>query len=74
MITIEDTTRRRNDIVHRADRPQADPGSEAQEIGYAWAKQAVDTIMHVSLALDELVVGRMAELKTAHTVALQSIT
>jgi hypothetical protein len=65
---IEETARRRNDIVHRADRPQSDPGGEVQEIGYAWAKQAVDTIMHVCLALDELVAIRVKELQaeTAH--------
>jgi hypothetical protein len=63
MNTIEETARRRNDIVHRADRQQVDPGGEAQMISYAWAKQAVDTIMHVCLALDELVAARMTELK-----------
>ena len=61
--TIDETTRRRNDIVHRADRPQADPGGEAQEMSYAWAKQSVDAIMHVCLALDELVIAQMVDLK-----------
>ncbi len=61
--SVEETTRRRNDIVHRADRPQAEPGGDAQEIGYAWSKQAVDTITHVCLALDELVTTRMEELR-----------
>jgi hypothetical protein len=60
---VEDTTRRRNDIVHRADRPQSDPAGEPKEIGYAWSKQAVDTISHVCFALDELVGTRMTELK-----------
>ncbi len=60
---VDETTRRRNDIVHRADRLQAEPGGEAQEIGYAWSKQAVDTIAHVCLALDELVAARMRELE-----------
>jgi hypothetical protein len=68
--TIDETTRRRNDIVHRADRPQANPGADPQEIGYAWSKHAVDTVMHVCFALDELVVAKMAELKAAsQTVA-----
>ncbi|MBA3474039.1 MAG: hypothetical protein H0T57_12575 [Rubrobacter sp.] len=62
---IEDTTKRRNDIVHRADRSQSDPGGDAQEIGYAWSKQAVDTISHVCFALDELVTIRMVKLKEA---------
>jgi hypothetical protein len=61
---IDETTRRRNDIVHRADRPQSDPGGDVQEIGYAWSKQAVDTIMHVCLALDELVATRMVQLQS----------
>ena len=62
--TVEGTTRRRNDIVHRADRPQKRPGGEAQEISYAWSKGAVDAISNVCLALDELVVERMRELKS----------
>jgi hypothetical protein len=61
---IDETTRRRNDIVHRADRLQTDPGGEAQDISYSAAKQAIDTIMHVCLALDELVAARSVELKT----------
>ena len=34
-----------------------------QEIGYPWAKQAVETIRVVCLALDELVTSRLKELK-----------
>jgi len=63
MKTLGDTVRRRNDIVHRADRPQTDPGGEAQDITYAWIQQAVDTINHICLALDELVAARVAELE-----------
>jgi hypothetical protein len=36
-----------------------------QEITYAWTQQAVDTIKHICLALDELVaerVGRISDL------------
>lgn len=62
--TVEVTTRRRNDIVHRADRPQRHLGGEAQEISYAWSTRAVDSIRHVCLALDELVTERMKELKS----------
>jgi hypothetical protein len=61
--TLDATVRRRNDIVHRADRSQDDPSGEAQEIGYPWAKQAVETIRVVCLALDDLVVARLRELK-----------
>jgi hypothetical protein len=62
MKALEDTVSRRNDIVHRADRPQTDPGGPAQDIGFAWTQHAVDAIQHVCLALDELVAARIAEL------------
>jgi hypothetical protein len=71
--TIDETARRRNDVVHRADRSQADPTGEAQEIGYAWSKHAVDTIMHVCLALDELVAGRMNELKSPKSAEVAAV-
>jgi len=58
---LDETVRRRNDIVHRADRSQDDPAGEAQEITYAWTRQAVDTLQHVCLALDELVAVRINE-------------
>ena len=61
--TLDATKTRRNDIVHRADRSQDDPTGPAQEIGYPWAKQAVETIRVVCLALDDLVAKRMKELK-----------
>lgn len=60
---VDETARRRNDIVHRADRPQSDPVGNMQEISYSWTKQAVDTVMHVCYALDELVTARIAELQ-----------
>jgi hypothetical protein len=62
MNTLDDTVRRRNDIVHRADRPQTDPGGEVQEIAFAWTQQSVDTIKHICLALDELVTTRVEEI------------
>jgi len=61
--TLNDTIKRRNDIVHRADRSQSDPAGEAQAITFAWTQQAVDTINHVCLALDELVAARVAEME-----------
>ncbi|MBS1828809.1 MAG: hypothetical protein JST93_26135 [Acidobacteria bacterium] len=61
--TLDATVKRRNDIVHRADRSQDDPSGPIQEIGYPWAKQAVETIRVVCLALDDLVTNRMKELK-----------
>lgn len=64
MKALDDTVSRRNDIVHRADRQQTDPGGEMQEISYAWTKHAVDAIQNVCLALDELVTAQIAEMKT----------
>jgi len=61
--TLNATVKRRNDIVHRADRSQDDPAGLAQDIGYPWAKQAVETIRVVCLALDDLVSNRIKELK-----------
>lgn len=63
MKTMEDTVHRRNDIVHRADRPQSEPGGGQQEITFAWIQQSVDAINHICLALDELIAGRMSELE-----------
>jgi hypothetical protein len=65
MATFDSTTTRRNDIVHRADRPQSDPEGPIREIGYAWASQAVDTVSAVCFALDELVKARMRELQAS---------
>lgn len=70
MNIIEETTRRRNDIVHRADRAQSEPDGEVQAISYSWAQQAVDTIRHVCLALDELVAERVAQLHELHEQAV----
>ncbi|MBN1136915.1 MAG: hypothetical protein JXM73_10030 [Anaerolineae bacterium] len=63
MKTMEETVRRRNDIVHRADRAQDDPGGEMQPISFAWTQQAVDTIKHICIALDELVGIQIAQLR-----------
>ena len=63
MSTLEDTVRRRNDIVHRADRSQSDPGGPQQDITFAWTQQSVDTINHICLALDELITSSMRELE-----------
>lgn len=60
--TLNGTVKRRNNIVHRADRLPEDPGGDAQPITYAWTRQAVDNIEHVSLALNELVTARVHQL------------
>ena len=66
---VHDTVNRRNDIVHRADRDRKQPDGPMQEIGFAWAKQAVDTIGHVCLCLDELVHARIAEMNTVSSAS-----
>ncbi|HEU4782737.1 MAG TPA: hypothetical protein VFS83_05300, partial [Ktedonobacterales bacterium] len=63
MQVLDETARRRNDIVHRADRQQSDPDGEVQEISYVWAMQAVDTVKHVCLTLDTLVAERVEQLR-----------
>jgi hypothetical protein len=68
MNILEDTVRRRNDIVHRADRNQDDPEGEPQDISYAWTRQAVDSVQHICLALDELIAVRVKELEEAVAV------
>jgi hypothetical protein len=69
--TLDATVKRRNDIVHRADRSQDDPAGAAQDIGYPWAKQAVETIRVVCLALDDLVTAQLNELNEQAAVQPQ---
>jgi hypothetical protein len=61
--TLDLTVKRRNDVVHRADRSQDDAAGDAQEIGFPWAKQAVETIRVVCLSLDDLVAARLRQLR-----------
>jgi len=62
--TIDMTTRRRNDIVHRADRSSDDPDSEAQQdVDPSQARHGVDIINNVCHALDELVDKRINSLQ-----------
>lgn len=60
---LDATVKRRNDIVHRADRSQENPAGAAQEISFPWTKLAVESIRAVCLALDDLVIARLKELK-----------
>jgi hypothetical protein len=61
---VDETARRRNDIVHRADRAQTAPDGEQQTLTPAQTKQGVETIGVVCLALDELVEARLRDLKS----------
>ena len=72
--TLDATVKRRNDIVHRADRSQEDPAGTVQDIGFPWAKQAVETIRIVCLALDDLVRIRLDELKQQAAASQPGIT
>ena len=72
--TLDTTVKRRNDIVHRADRSQEDPAGTSQDIGFPWAKQAVETIRVVCLALDDLVKGRLNELKQQAATSQPQVT
>ncbi len=67
MTVLEDTVTRRNNIVHRADRPQSNPGGDQQAIAYSWTQQAVDAIGHICLAVDELVTERIAQIQALVT-------
>jgi len=66
--TLDLTVKRRNDIVHRADRSQGDLEGDQQPISYVQAEQGVDTIKHVCHALNELVDRSMIALIAAREV------
>jgi hypothetical protein len=63
MSIIDSTVKRRNDIVHRADRAQTSPEGEQRSITFAQAKQGVETIGVVCFALEELLDARLKELR-----------
>jgi len=58
---LDATVERRNNIIHRGDRKADMPEGEPEEITYAWTRQAVDTVEHICIALDELIVAKMEE-------------
>ena len=59
--SVAECIERRNAIVHRADRKLDNADMDKEPIGFAWTRQAVDTIGHVCLAFDELVANRMRQ-------------
>lgn len=61
---IQNTFKRRNDIVHRGDRKVGGETGPRQEITYEWTKQAVETIENVCMALGELVREKVTELES----------
>src|SRR5205814_1951517 len=58
---VDAIAERRNDIVHRADRPRLAPDGERQDIHLSWTHSHVHTIRNVLMALDELVEQQMRE-------------
>jgi hypothetical protein len=65
---VDDTGLRRNDIVHRADRPDLGVDDAPQDISFSWALQAVETIRLVCTCLDELVAERLQKLRQSAPV------
>lgn len=65
--TLRETVRRRNDIVHRADRSQSDPGGDIQDVSLETTEQSVDSIKHVITSLDALIDNKMREFQASVT-------
>ncbi len=59
--------KRRNDIVHRADRAAADPMGPPQAIDFVWTQNHVGAVQTIALACFDLTTTRVAELK--HPIA-----
>jgi hypothetical protein len=64
---LDATVDRRNNITHRGDRKLENVDGEPEEISFAWAQQAVNTVEHVCIALDELIAMKMAEYREVIT-------
>lgn len=59
---MQNVVARRNDIIHRGDRPAGSPDSDPQAIDYPWTHSHVQAICNVVLASDDLVEQQMAAL------------
>lgn len=66
---VKKVTDRRNDIVHRADRPDTNPNGPIQAINRERVKLEVETVGSICRTLDRLVADRLRELKMAAAVA-----
>ena len=66
---IQNIVARRNDIIHRGDRPAGSPDSDPQPIDYPWTHSHVQAIRNVVLASDELVEQQIASLVPPGTLA-----
>lgn len=65
---IQNVVARRNDIIHRGDRPAGFPDSDPQSIDYPWTHSHIQAIHNVVLASDDLVEQQMAALVPADTL------
>lgn len=61
---IQNITKRRNDIVHRGDRPVGQPDADPQPIDYAWTSAHVMAVQSVVLACEALAQESIQRLKT----------
>ena len=66
---MQNVVARRNDIVHRGDRPAGVPDNDPQPIDYPWTQSHVQAIRNVVLASDELVEQQMAALVPPDTLS-----
>jgi hypothetical protein len=66
---IQNVVARRNDIIHRGDRPTGSPDSDPQSIDYPWTHSHIQAIRNVVLASDELVEQQIAALVPSDTLA-----
>lgn len=66
---IQNVVARRNDIIHRGDRPIGHPDSDPQPIDYPWTQSHVQAVWNVVLASDELVEQQIATLIPSSTLS-----
>lgn len=62
---VQVLTKRRNDIVHRGDRPVGQPDGSPQPIDYAWTSAHVNAAASVVLACDALAAEAIEQLRAA---------
>ncbi len=60
---VQNVTKRRNDIVHRGDRPAGQRDADPQPIDYAWTSAHVAAVQSVVLACDTLAQEGIQQLK-----------
>jgi hypothetical protein len=66
---VQTLVRRRNDIMHRGDRPVGQPDAAAQPIDYAWTSSHVNAVQAVVLASDALAQESIRQLQAEAVAA-----